>query len=317
MNRLPEWLKQDIPDALVWRTAGNISRLRVNTVCRQALCPNISDCFRRQQAAFMILGKSCTRNCRFCNISGTVLKPKLRCPQAGDTFRLFSEPSPDEGERIAGAAKLLGLKYVVITSVTRDDLKDGGAGQFVRVIESIRSVDKDVKVEVLIPDFQGIEAALQQVVSAGPFVLAHNLETVKRLYAAIRPQANYWRSLRLLAKAKELKSGLITKSSLMLGFGETEEEIRAALKDLRACGCDIVTLGQYLAPSSRHYPVKEFILPEQFRKYSALGLSLGFKRVLSGPKVRSSYYAEELSLPAGEAGLPVRQAGAEEVLSHA
>jgi lipoic acid synthetase len=287
MNRLPEWLRQEIPDALVWKTAGHISRWGVNTVCRQALCPNISDCFRRQQAAFMILGKSCTRHCRFCNISGTAL-------------RSFSGPSPDEGERIAAAVKLLGLKYAVITSVTRDDLQDGGAGQFVRVIKSIRSADKTVKVEILIPDFQGNETALRQVVNAGPFVLAHNLETVARLYAVIRPQANYRRSLKLLKEAKELKRGLITKSSLMLGFGETEEEITVALKDLRSCGCDIVTLGQYLAPSSGHYPVKEFILPEQFRKYSALGLSLGFKRILSGPKVRSSYYAEELSLPAGK-----------------
>ncbi|MDD2680374.1 MAG: lipoyl synthase [Candidatus Omnitrophica bacterium] len=295
MNRLPDWLAQDIPDALVWKTAGHISSLKVNTVCQQSLCPNISACFRRKQAAFMILGKSCTRNCRFCNISGTVLNSKLKCPQAGDALRLFQEPSLDEPGRIAAAVKLLGLNYAVVTSVTRDDLEDGGASQFVSVVDSIRNVDSAVKVEILIPDFQGNEMALKKVVSAGPFVLAHNLETIARLYGEIRPQADYRRSLRLLAKAKESAGGLITKSSLMLGFGEQEEEVVVALKDLRACGCDIVTLGQYLAPSPGHYPVKEFIPPEQFREYSKICRDLGFKGVLCGPKVRSSYYAEALS----------------------
>ncbi|MFA4989158.1 MAG: lipoyl synthase [Candidatus Omnitrophota bacterium] len=284
MNRLPSWLKQDIPDTLAWETAGNIAGLGVHTVCQQALCPNINACFARRQAAFMLLGKYCTRHCRFCNISG-------------DALRLFQEAYPDEPERIARAVKLLELKYVVITSVTRDDLEDGGALQFVRVIESIRSADNTVKVEVLIPDFQGKSEALRRVVNSGPFVLAHNLETIERLYSVIRPQAHYRRSLRLLAKAKEWGKGLITKSSIMLGFGETKEEVVAILKDLRSSGCDIVTLGQYLAPSSKHYPVKEFISPEQFREYSALGLGLGFKGVLSGPKVRSSYKAEELSRP--------------------
>ena len=230
----------------------------------------------------MILGKSCTRNCNFCNVE--------------KSLNLKLEVDLDEPKRIARAVKVLELKYVVVTSVTRDDLEDGGASQFVKVIESIRSVNKAIKVEVLIPDFQGNAEALKKVVQAGPFVLAHNLETVERLYSTIRPQANYRRSLRLLKKAKELAGGLITKSSLMLGLGEREEEVVAALKDLRAYGCDVVTLGQYLAPSLKHYPVKEFILPEQFRKYSAIGLDLGFKRVLSGPKVRSSYHAEELSL---------------------
>jgi len=244
----------------------------------------------------MILGKSCTRNCRFCNVgkSGNL---KLAVD--------FNEP-----ERLARAVTLLELKYAVITSVTRDDLEDGGAGQFVRVLELIRSADKAVKIEVLIPDFQGNAEALRKVVNAAPFVLAHNLETIERLYGVIRPQADYRRSLRILEKAKESAGGLITKSSLMLGFGETEEEVVSALKDLRSSGCDIVTLGQYLAPSSRHYPVKEFILPEQFRKYSAIGLGLGFSKVLSGPKARSSYYAEELSLSAG-------QADKQEVLSYA
>jgi len=281
MNYLPGWLKQEIPDDLARKTAGKISGLKLNTVCQQALCPNINDCFKRGQAAFLILGNSCTRHCGFCNVENN---PDLR-----------PEVDPGEPGRIAQAVQVLGLRYAVITSVTRDDLEDGGAGQFVKVIESIRSIDKEIKIEVLIPDFQGDTEALKKVVRAAPFVLAHNLETVERLYGLVRPQASYRRSLALLAKSGKLAGGLTTKSSLMLGFGEGEAEVVSALKDLRANDCDIVTLGQYLAPSPRHYPVKEFISPEQFQKYSEIGRDLGFKGVLAGPKVRSSYHAEELS----------------------
>lgn len=286
MNRLPSWLRQDIPDASVCDTANNIHKFGLNTVCLEALCPNINDCFGKKQATFMILGRSCTRSCGFCNISG-------------DTLRLFQEPSPDEPQRIAEAVKALGLKYVVITSVTRDDLVDGGASQFVKAIESIRRIDESIKVEVLIPDFNGSLESLNSVIKARPFVLAHNLETVARLYSIIRPQAVYGRCLFLLKKAKE--SGvLITKSSLMLGFGEREEEVVEALKDLRASDCDIVTLGQYLAPSSGHYPVAEFIPPEQFSKYEDIAGELGFKQVLSSPKARSSYHAEDLGTVLGD-----------------
>jgi len=229
----------------------------------------------------MILGKNCTRNCGFCGVrKRDNLKPGI---------------DPDEPQRIALAANSLGIKHAVVTSVTRDDLKDGGAKQFVETIKSIRAQDDSIKVEVLIPDFLGNFESLSFVVKAKPFILAHNLETIKRLYSIIRPGADYGRSLGLLKKAKELDRGLITKSSLMLGLGETKDEVFVALKDLRKSGCDIVTLGQYLAPSPGHYPVREFIPPEQFQEYARACRGLGFKKVLSGPKVRSSYYAEEVS----------------------
>jgi len=282
MNRLPAWLKQDIPDDFARATADNIRKLRLNTVCQEARCPNINACFSRKQATFMILGKSCTRNCKFCNISG-------------DTLRLFPEPSLDEPKRIAEAVKVLGLKYVVITSVTRDDLSDGGSGQFIKTIEAIRGLDGGIRIEVLIPDFLGKLESLNSIVKAAPFVLAHNLETIRRLYSIIRPQADYARSLMLLKKAKEMNCNLTTKSSLMLGLGETEEEVVVSLKDLRNCGCASLTLGQYLAPSAKHYPVIEFVPPEQFRKYADIAKGLGFQNVLSAPKARSSYRAGELS----------------------
>ncbi len=279
MNRLPSWFKQELPNAAAQRTKQVILGGELNTVCQAALCPNISDCFGKSQATFMILGKYCTRNCRFCNVS---IDKNRTVPN-------------DEPQRIVKAVKALGLRYVVITAVTRDDLDDGGASQFVKVIELLRDTDQDLKIEVLIPDFKGNLESLVKVVNARPFVLAHNLETIKRLYNKIRPEADYERSLNLLKKAKELSASLITKSSLMLGFGEREEEIIIALQDLRKSGCAIVSLGQYLAPSALHYPVKEFVSPEQFRKYYDIGIKLGFKRVLSGPRVRSSYGAGELS----------------------
>jgi len=286
VNRLPSWLKQVLPDASVNNTANNIRKLGLNTVCRQALCPNINDCFRAKQATFMILGNSCTRSCSFCNISGTVLR---------DILRSFGEPSLNEPQRIAEAVKALGLKYVVVTSVTRDDLSDGGVSQFVKTIESIRQLDESIRVEVLIPDFNGSLVSLNSVIQARPFVLAHNLETIKRLYSVIRPEADYERSLLLLKKAKEFSKTVITKSSLMLGLGEREEEVVEALGDLRGSDCDIVTLGQYLSPSPSHYPVNELVPPEQFRKYADIARDLGFKKVLSSPKARSSYRADELS----------------------
>jgi len=280
MNRLPSWLKQEIPGFLARKTANNIRKLGVDTVCQEASCPNIGDCFRRKRAAFMILGHLCTRNCSFCNVQKyDNLKPEI---------------DRNEPQRIARAVSFLGLKYAVITSVTRDDLDDGGASQFAKVIELLRDVDRSIKAEVLIPDFKGNIESLKKVVYAHPFILAHNLETIRRLYSIIRPEADYERSLSLLKKVKELDRGLITKSSLMLGLGETEDELIIALKDLRESGCNIVTLGQYLAPSPGHYPVREFIPPEQFQKYALIARGLGFKKVLSGAKVRSSYYAEEL-----------------------
>jgi len=282
MTELPRWFKQKIPDESTLRLRRIFSSFNVHTVCEEAHCPNVTECFANNHAAFMILGARCTRSCGFCAVVNS------------DGIGL----SVDAGEprRIAEIVRILGLNYVVITSVTRDDLNDCGSGQFAKTIESIRSISDDIKVEVLIPDFLGIHAHLRRVLDAKPYVLAHNLETVKRLYGEIRPQADYRRSLGMLSKAKEINCVIITKSSLMLGFGETEEEVIGAMRDLRVHQCDYLTLGQYLAPSDRHYPVKEFIHPQQFKKYRDIAMGLGFKAVSSGPKVRSSYQAQKLSM---------------------
>ena len=298
-NRLPAWFKQDIPDATVRGRMQLLSEFKVNTVCCQAKCPNLSFCFKNLKFTFMILGNICTRNCRFCGVAQSEKK----------TLSL------DENEpyRISQIAKILNLKFVLITSVTRDDLTDGGAAQFVKTIELIHSIDKNInpvrnnessikenkisngiKIEVLIPDFSGNIASLKTVIDARPSILAHNIETVNRLYKTLRPKANYQTSLDMLKKSKEINPLLITKSSLILGLEESEEEIIYTMEDLRYNQCDILTLGQYLAPSQRHYPVKEFISIEQFQRYRRIGLRLGFKAVLSGPKVRSSYHAEEV-----------------------
>ena len=279
-NRLPAWFKQDIPDATVRGRIQMLSEFKINTVCCQAKCPNLSACFKKLSFTFMILGNICTRNCRFCGVT-----------QSKKGALIIDENEP---YRISQMVKILNLKFVVITSVTRDDLADGGAAQFVKTIELIHGVDKEVKIEVLIPDFAGNIASLKSVIDAKPSILAHNIETVKRLYKALRPKADYQMSLDILKKAKEINPLLITKSSLILGLGETEEEVIYTMEDLRSNQCDILTLGQYLAPSDRHYPVKEFIGIEQFQRYQRLGLGLGFKVVLSGPKVRSSYKAEEV-----------------------
>ena len=279
-NRLPTWFKQDIPDATVRGRMQLLSEFKVNTVCCQAKCPNLSFCFKNLKFTFMILGNTCTRNCRFCAVAQS----------KKNTLSL------DENEpyRISQIVKIFNLKFVLITSVTRDDLTDGGAGQFVKTIELIHNIDKNIKIEVLIPDFSGNIDNLKSVIDAKPSILAHNMETVKRLYKTLRPKANYQTSLDMLKKAKEINPLLITKSSFILGMGETEEEVIYAMEDLRCNQCDILTLGQYLAPSQRHYPVKEFISIEQFQRYRSIGFRLGFKAVLSGPKVRSSYNAEEV-----------------------
>lgn len=298
--RLPAWFKQEIPGEGALSRVRKLSSFNINTVCKEAKCPNLSHCFENGKLTFMILGSVCTRNCRFCGVkkkSGTVLKPKQNCPQSGDSLRLSQEPSlgidSDEPKRLALAVKEFGINYAVITSVTRDDLDDGGAGQFAETIELIREAVPGIKVEALIPDFRGEVSSLRSVLSACPTVVAHNMETVSRLYAQLRPEASYWLSLDILGKIKELAPGINTKSSLMLGLGETEPEVIATMEDLRYNNCDVLTLGQYLAPSPGHYPVKEFISIEQFQDYKRIGLSLGFKAVLSGPLVRSSYHAEE------------------------
>ena len=278
--KLPGWFRQEIPGRETLEIRDLVLRLGVHTVCREAACPNMTNCFNDHELTFMILGDTCTRTCSFCAV-----KKKQDHSLSLD---------PDEPRKIADAVKLLGLKYVVITSVTRDDLIDGGSYVFAEVIRSIRSQGLDTKVEVLVPDFKGNIDSIKEVLSAKPDVFAHNIETVKRLYKELRPEADYGRSLDALRKIKEIDKKVVTKSSIMVGLGESEEEIIKTMKDLRDSNCDILTLGQYLAPSKEHYPVKEFISIGQFEKYRNLGMGLGFKSVLSMPLARSSYKAEKI-----------------------
>jgi lipoic acid synthetase len=279
-NRLPYWFKQDLPDDTTLTMLGLLSGFNINTVCQKAKCPNLNYCFKKSKLTFMILGDTCSRNCRFCAVDKSDNKNRGL--------------DLDEPFRIAEAVKELGLDYAVITSVTRDDLEDAGASVFAKTIELIRSINRNIKVEVLIPDFQGKITSLKCVSDAVPDVMAHNLEAVSRLYKYLKPGCDYEVSLGILKKIKELNPAIITKSSLILGIGETENEVIAAMEDLRDADCDILTLGQYLSPSVNHYPVEEFIDLEQFQRYSKIGLDLGFKALLSGPLVRSSYRAEEV-----------------------
>lgn len=278
--RLPSWFRQDIIDECVSEKIKLLVRYRVHTVCQEARCPNLTRCFKEARLTFLILGDSCTRNCRFC----AVKKSGSRIADID-----LSEPY-----RIQEAVRDLSIAYAVITSVTRDDLRDGGAGVFAKTIALISEIGPDIAVEALIPDFSGQEKSLEAVVAASPAVLAHNIETVRRLYRDLRPQADYFVSLGVLLKAKKLNPGLMTKSSLMLGLGEKEEEVIEAMQDLRRADCDILALGQYLSPAADCYPVKEFINIEQFKEYRKIGLDLGFKAVASGPLVRSSYQAERI-----------------------
>jgi len=255
-----------------------MKNLHLNTVCREARCPNRVECFNRGTATFLIMGDTCTRRCRFCNVN----KGK---PQPLDK---------EEPRHVAEAVKALGLKYVVITSVTRDDLPDGGAAHFASVIRKVREIDPGVGIEVLIPDFQGDSDSLNTVLDARPDVLNHNVETVSRLYEAVRPGAVYERSLELLARAKTINPSIKTKSGLMVGLGETDAELYGVFADLRKAGCDLLTIGQYLAPTKEHYPVADYILPEKFEEYRAKALEMGFLDAASGPLVRSSYKAGEM-----------------------
>lgn len=257
-----------------------ISSLGVNTVCRESKCPNFGECLSAGNLTFMILGPTCTRNCTFCNVTKT-------------SGHAAPAVDPQEPIRVAALAKQTGLKYAVITSVTRDDLADGGAGHFAETIFALRSRVPGIKIEALIPDFSGNVKNLRTVISANPDCLAHNIETVRRLYPEVRPAARYDRSLNILLNAKEFGSPL-TKSSLMLGLGETKGEVIAAMHDLRKYGCDILTLGQYLAPSQMHYKIREFVSIESFNEYQRTGIAMGFKAVFAGPNVRSSYHAQKL-----------------------
>ncbi len=250
----------------------------LHTVCQEAHCPNIFECFSRHTATFLILGDHCTRDCRFCAVQQGPLQP----------------PDPDEPRRVARAAAEMRLRYVVVTSVTRDDLPDGGAAHFAATIEALRLAIPEVRVEVLIPDFQGDPAALAVVLAATPDVLNHNIETVPRLYPTVRPQAQYQRSLRLLADAARQAPHIPTKSGLMLGLGESDAEIRQTLADLRGAHCRLLTLGQYLQPTPRNLPVVRYVPPEEFNQWRRIALDLGFDHVAAAPFVRSSYQAGEV-----------------------
>ena len=276
----PEWLHVNAGNA---RNNAEVTtllkELDLHTVCEEASCPNCGECFGRRTATFMILGRNCTRNCTFCCVSKG--EPDI--------------PDPEEPRNIAEAVKKLKLKYVVVTSVTRDDLPDGGASHFADVIGAIRSAGGENRplVEVLIPDFKGDAIALRTVIDAMPDVINHNVETVPRLYPEVRPQAIYSRSLELLARVRESAPAIRTKSGIMVGLGETEEEVLGVLDDLRRHHCDFLTIGQYLAPSRFHHPVVEYITPAVFDKYRQAALDRGFVYVASGPLVRSSYMAED------------------------
>jgi lipoic acid synthetase len=277
--RRPEWLKLKPLDSTVLTRMRKLTRgLKLHTICESARCPNRTECFAQGTATFMILGDICTRNCTFCAV-------KHGKPEA---------PDPQEPEHIVSAVKKLGLRYVVITSVTRDDLPDGGAVQFAQAIRALRRYNPGIEVEVLIPDFRGSLSALEKVIAAQPTVLNHNVETVPRLYSEVRPQAKYHRSLELLKRAKSLDRGLLTKSGLMLGLGEREDEVMGVMEDLGEAECDSITLGQYLMPSLKHHEVARYVTPDEFAQYEVIAKRMGFLGVASGPLVRSSFNATAL-----------------------
>ncbi len=279
-QRLPAWLRRPIAHAGEYRAVeGLLDELHLATVCQEAKCPNRGECYASGTATFLIAGDACTRGCRFCAV-------ETRVPAPLDA---------DEPARVAEAVARLGLRHAVVTMVTRDDLDDGASGHVAATIAAIRRAAPGVAVEVLVSDFGGDEAAIDAVVDAAPDVFNHNLETVPRLYAEVRPGASYERSLGVLERVKERVPEMPTKSGLMLGLGETHDEVVAVMRDLRAAGCDLLTLGQYLRPSARHLPVAEFVTPEAFAALAREGRRVGFAGVASAPFVRSSYHAAELA----------------------
>jgi len=273
----PAWLDKKIKLKDCAQMQQSLRNLRLESVCEQALCPNMGECFARKEATFLILGRNCTRRCSFCNIEKAAPLPV----------------DLNEPEQVAQAVEKLCLKHVVITSVTRDDLADAGAGIFADTVLRIRQRMPQVTIELLIPDFKLSFAALKTVAESNPQIIAHNVETVPSLYALVRPQADYLRSLDVLRMIKKIFPQIKTKSGLMLGLGEKVEEVFAVMQDLRSVGCDFLSIGQYLAPSQKHYPVKDYITPEQFAAYREKGRQLGFLHIESAPYVRSSYMAAE------------------------
>jgi lipoic acid synthetase len=274
IQRKPEWLRKKVNPGDQNEMRQLLGELRLNTVCQQALCPNISECFACGQATFLILGRNCTRLCSFCNVEKTLPLPV----------------DADEPARVAEAVARLKLSHVVVTSPTRDDLPDGGAAIYAATVAAIRSASPDTRIELLIPDFQGSVSSLETVATSRPDIIAHNVETVPRLYH-IRSGAEYARSLEVLRVCAELAPDIRTKSGIMLGMGEHEAEVLQLFRDLRGVGCAYLSIGQYLAPSRRHYPVQEYIIPELFESLRSEALEMGFSHVESGPYVRSSYHA--------------------------
>ncbi len=282
MTVKPDWLRVKAPQ---WQRVGNVKDilrdLRLNSVCEEASCPNIGECFHHGTATFLIMGPACTRACPYCDID----------------FEKKPRPlDPTEPERLAEAVQRMNLKHVVITSVNRDDLPDGGASQFVRCIQEIRAISPKTTIEVLIPDLCGNWSALEVILQAKPEVLNHNTETVPSLYRRVRPQGNYARTLELLQKAREIAPWVYTKSGIMVGLGETDAEIRSCMTDLRSVDCDILTIGQYLQPTPKHLPVLSWVEPAQFDEWRQFGESLGFLQVVASPLTRSSYHAEQVQV---------------------
>jgi lipoic acid synthetase len=282
--RLPQWLrKSETHFESLQSLQRGLRRLNLHTVCESARCPNIHECFHRRAATFMILGNLCTRGCTFCSV-----------PKGSPARREFTL-DPQEPANVARMARDMGLRYVVITSVNRDDLEDGGSRHFAETIREVRAALPAARVEVLTPDFCGDFDAVARVLDAAPHVFNHNMETVARLYRSVRPQARYHQSLEVLAFAKRHRPQVLTKSGLMVGLGETPEEVHALLRDVRSAAVDVATIGQYLQPTRRNRPVAEYVTPRQFDAYRDYGLSIGFKMVFSGPFVRSSYMADKVS----------------------
>ncbi|MBD1998466.1 lipoyl synthase [Leptolyngbya sp. FACHB-541] len=280
MTVKPDWLRVKAPQ---WERVGSVKEilrdLSLNTVCEEASCPNIGECFSHGTATFLIMGPACTRACPYCDIDFE------KKPQALD---------PTEPSRLAEAVRRMNLNHVVITSVNRDDLPDGGASQFVQCIETIRVISAKTTIEVLIPDLCGNWEALEVILQARPDVLNHNMETIPRLYRRVRPQGDYERTLELLRRSHQIAPWLYTKSGIMVGLGETDAEVRQVMRDLRSVDCDILTIGQYLQPTSKHLAVQQFVTPEQFAEWQQFGESIGFLQVVSSPLTRSSYHAEQV-----------------------
>lgn len=279
MNSVPYWLKKRLTvNEAFFDTKKVLSEFSVNTVCESARCPNLNECFSSKFATFMILGNACTRSCAFCSV-------KKEAPGTVDN---------GEPERIAACVKRLGLKYVIVTSVTRDDLADGGAGQFVRTVKAVEAVSGDAVIELLIPDFGGNRKAIEVAALSGADIVGHNIETISRLYPVVRRRADYTGTLKILRFIKEANPGLRTKSAILLGLGESEEEAVGCIKDLRGAGCDILMIGQYLRPDPENHPVDRFVRPEEFKRLKKRAMEMGFESVSSGPFVRSSYVVNQV-----------------------